>query len=97
MIVPTIGRVVWYFPSEDDLSKLGMIKHGDQPFDAHVIYVWSETCVNLLVVDHAGYTFTRTSVPINVDGASPRAEWMPYQREQAAKHAGDAAPVAAAS
>jgi hypothetical protein len=30
MIVPTIGRVVWYFPSEDDLSKLGMVKHGEQ-------------------------------------------------------------------
>jgi hypothetical protein len=95
MIVPTIGRVVWYFPSDDDLNRLGMIKHGDQPFDAHVIYVWSDTCVNLVVFDHAGYQFTKTSVAINVEGASPRAEWMPYQREQAAKHAAEPAATAA--
>jgi hypothetical protein len=97
MIVPTIGRVVWYFPSDDDLSKLGMNKHGEQPFDAHVIYVWSETCVNLVVFDHEGYMFAKTSVPINLEGQSPHAEWMPYQREQAAKHAAEAAPAAAAS
>lgn len=89
MIVPTIGRVVWYLPSDDDLKKVGMVKHGDQPFDAHVVYVWSDTSVNLKVFDHDGNGFTRTSVPINVDGASPHAEWMPYQQGQAAKAAAE--------
>lgn len=91
MIVPTIGRNVWYFPSEEDLKKAGMVKRGDQAFDAHVVYVWSDTCVNLKVFDHDGTDFERTSVPINVEGASPHAEWMPWQLEQAAKHATEGA------
>jgi hypothetical protein len=90
MISPTIGRKVWYFPSDDDLSKFGMVKHGDQAFDASVVYVWSDTCVNLVVRDHDGTQSVRTSVAINVDGASPHAEWMPYQIGQAAKHAAEA-------
>lgn len=94
MIKPTIGRVVWYFPSDYDLSGIQagtvMQRHSDQPFDAHVVYVWSDTCVNLVVLDHDGNMFKRTSVPINVEGISPRAEWMPYQQGQAAKHAAEA-------
>lgn len=91
MIPPTIGRVVWYIPSEHDLDSIGRMRRlGDQPFDAHVVHVWSETCVNLVVFDHEGTMFKRTSVPINIEGASPRAEWMPYQQGQAAKHAAEA-------
>lgn len=87
MIAPTIGRVVWYFPVESDLAvSTGrlMERYDDKPFLAHVCYVWSDTCVNLVVFDHAGQRFTRTSVAINVDGASPHAEWMPYQKAVAA-------------
>jgi hypothetical protein len=86
MIVPTIGRVVWYFPDgEDDAD---MTKHSDQPFDAHVCYVWSDFRVNLVVFDHDGTMWTRISVPINTaeTGSGPHAEWMPYQIGQAKKH-----------
>ncbi len=86
MIKPTIGRVVWYFPSDDDI-KQGMVIHESHsgPVDAHVVYVWSDTCVNLVVFDHQGNMFKRSSVAINVEGASPHAEWMPYQVGQAKK------------
>jgi hypothetical protein len=42
-----------------------------------------------VVFDHEGNAYKRTSVAINVDGASPHAEWMPYQQSQAAKAAAE--------
>ncbi|WP_431014541.1 hypothetical protein [Bradyrhizobium pachyrhizi] len=96
MIKPSIGRVVWYIPSTNDLNSFAssrMVQHDPaQPFKADVVFVWSDTCVNLEVVDHAGGRHVRTSVPINQEGFTPRAEWMPYQAGQAKKH--DAAPAA---
>jgi hypothetical protein len=86
MIKPTIGRVVHYFPSElDVLEGEAMAIYGNAPCTALIAYVWSDICVNLVVFDHTGIAFSRTSVAINVDGSSPHAEWMPYQIGQAAK------------
>jgi hypothetical protein len=90
MIVPTVGRVVHYYPAEHEASGFryehAMTRYSDQPFVAHVVHVWSETCVNLVVYDHAGKSHIRTSVPINMPaGEGSRAEWMPYQMGQAAK------------
>lgn len=81
-IAPTIGRVVLYFPSDHDI-KDGMVQYSDKPLDAHVCFVWSDTCVNLAVFDHAGNHWKRTSVAINMVGSEPHAEWMPYQIGQA--------------
>lgn len=89
-IVPTVGRVVHYFPSSlDVLEGEAMTIHGPAPCTALIVYVWSETCVNLTVFDHAGNPHPRTSVAINVQGASPHAEWMAYQVGQAKKHEAD--------
>jgi len=82
MIKPTIGRVVWYHPSElEGIS--------DQPLAALVAYVWSDTLVNLAVFDSNGTSSGRTSVFLfQGDGERPAscfAEWMPYQLGQAAK------------
>jgi hypothetical protein len=83
MIKPTIGRVVHYFPGPWDCRDGQMRKHGDQPFTANIAFVHSDTLVNLAVFDHEGRAFNRTSVEINVPGA--RAQWMDYQKGQAAK------------
>lgn len=81
MIVPTIGRVVWYFPDDYDIKIRGMHSlDRAHPFAADVVFVHSDTCVNLKVHDHTGHSYNRGSVPINVEGISPRAEWMPYQK-----------------
>lgn len=85
MIVPTIGRKVWYWPHDEDG---GLNVYDDkQACDATVVYVWSETCVNLRVTDHAGNTVARTSVLLVQDEERPagrsHATWMPYQVGQA--------------
>lgn len=93
MIEPTVGRVVWYH--EQDYPTLG-----DQPFAAHVAFVHSDRLVNLLVISHTGYAFKRENVVLLQDGdtaaaGTPFAEWMPYQKGQAAKAEADEAKVAA--
>lgn len=83
MITPTIGRKVWYYP-ESNLQEL--TKHDEQPFDATIVYVWSDSMVNLLVVDHQGNVAPRTSVHLSQDGGAARGggeqycAWMPYQK-----------------
>lgn len=82
MIKPTVGRVVWYVPAPGDT-----IPCGDQVLAAHIAYVHSDDCVNLMVIDMHGDTHTRSSVTLVQDGAREGSycTWMPYQKGQAAK------------
>lgn len=83
MITPTIGRVVWYHPTLIDGMRLSKDPHA-----ATVAYVWNERTVNLSVVDHSGYQYTKQSVPL-LQGEGPHpasggfCTWMPYQIGQA--------------
>ncbi len=94
MIHPTIGRRVWYWPSDDELNEVGGIEIGDkdQACDAGVVYVHSSTRVNLIVTDHAGNIRPRIYVRLLQEGDErptvgdePFAEWMPYQVKAADK------------
>lgn len=97
VIAPTVGRKVWYRPTlHDKAGPHAMTAYGDQPLDATVLHVWSDRCVNLLIVDAKGGLFPRTSVrllqpddapPVDPDGEplGGYAEWMPYQMGQAKK------------
>ena len=82
MIKPTIGRVVWYYPPGGPVA---------QPQAAIVVWVWSDTCVNLAVFDVNGVATNQTSVflyqnePNSERPSSSFCEWMPYQLGQAAK------------
>ncbi|MCK1742203.1 hypothetical protein IVA80_15365 [Bradyrhizobium sp. 139] len=88
IIKPTVGRVVYYWPdTQQDLAALA-----GQPLAAHISAVWSDVCVNLMVIDANGNSHSRTSVLFYQEGAMDRpaetfafAEWMPYQTGQAAK------------
>lgn len=97
MIKPTVGRVVWYRPSEEDLVSMTTFHDVPaQPLAAIVAYVWNDRLVNLTVSDHNGATQQRTSVPLVQEGDTPFAggrycEWMPYQVGQAKKHDGEKA------
>ena len=102
-IVPTIGRVVHYFPSEQDRCE-GMDILSEAPCTALVAYVHSDTSVNLAVFDHCGTEWQRRAVPINIERftGTPRAEWMAYQKQVATgeiaptRHAGNADVLAGA-
>jgi hypothetical protein len=96
MIEPTNGRIVWYTPYEGELHQpYGMAVQRDKdgkiiPLAAQVCAVWSERMVNLLVTDANGKTFAVTSRKLLQDGDlgaefGGYAEWMPYQKGQAAK------------
>ena len=77
MIEPTIGRVVLFHPAPE-------VTHA-----AIVCHVWSSTCINLCVFNSNGIPQSETSVFLfQGEGERPShkfAEWMPYQKGQAAK------------
>jgi hypothetical protein len=97
IISPTIGRKVWYWPSDHD-RHIGLtyvpyhnaIQAHDltQPCDATVVYVHGDRMVNLQIIDHNGNAHIRTSVPLvqpDDEKSAQRgyAEWMPFQVGQA--------------
>lgn len=82
MIPVTVGRVVWV------RNRSGSIDP-KQPEKADVVYVHSDICVNVAGYDANGTPFVLTSLTLDqgqpIDPSWPRAEWMPYQKGQAAK------------
>ncbi len=88
MIKPTVGRVVWFTPSRRS-AQAGFVT-GDQPLAAIIAYVHSDKMVNLAVFDSNGNSHSVCSVNL-VQDQEPKdpdgfyAEWMPYQKGQAAK------------
>ena len=87
IIKPTVGRVVLYNPGPNEQ---GLARNGNQPMVGLVATVWSDTCINIAGFDANGIPFNRTSVLLIQDGVpipsgGMYAEWMPYQKGQAAK------------
>ncbi len=87
MIMPTIGRIMWYWPMKENRSK--------QPWAAIVTHVYGDNMVNLVAFSPYGAPYPVHSVPIvqdsspHIAGDSHYAEWMPYQIGQAKKHEGE--------
>lgn len=79
-IKPTVGRIVWYY--ETGIAP-------DRPWAATIVYVHSDDCVNLMVIDPVGVPHSRTSVQLVQEDQEPSSvqycEWMPYQKGQAEK------------
>lgn len=89
-MVPTIGRRMYFHavhPAKYGLTCLDVT----QPFDAGVIFVHTDTTVNLQVTDHTGVIKNFHRVEVMQDSHTRLlhddywVEWMPYQKEQAAK------------
>jgi hypothetical protein len=82
VIPPTIGRVVLVQkrPGSLDIT---------QPEAAFITKVWSDRLINVGGFNANGTPFGETSVPLLQDDdpatLGPYAEWMPYQKGQAAK------------
>jgi hypothetical protein len=81
-IAPTVGRVVWVRNRYGNTS-------GGQPEAALITYVWNDRLINVGGFDANGQPFAVTSLPLahEIDGheSGLYAEWMPYQKGQAAK------------
>lgn len=88
MIIPTPGRVVWYYSGDGDTAYCA---DKEQPMAALVAFVHDERMLNLAVVDHTGTVSSRQNVKLLQDedekpeDGSSYATWMPYQLGQAAK------------
>ena len=87
MITPTVGRVVWFHPGR---GFAGCPAGEGIPLAALIARVWSDTCINIGGFDANGMPFAATSVWLLQDGNDVPteghwAEWMPYQKGQAAK------------
>lgn len=68
MLKPTVGRIVYY-------------REGEGVRAAIISHVWDDACVNLMVIDQNGNSFSRTIV---VQGAEAyQWDWMPYQKAKA--------------
>lgn len=81
-ISPTVGRVVWLRNRHEAISR-------EQPEVAFITYVHSDSCINVAGFNANGTPIAETSVLLVQDGEpAPEhvyAEWMPYQKGQAAK------------
>jgi len=63
MVEPTVGRIVHYWPSADDINRDGMAALDlDQPFAAIVVRVVGFNIVNLVIADHVGNLRSRQNV-----------------------------------
>lgn len=88
LIHPTIGRVVWYYPSATkDAPAFARHADGGGPYAAVIAHVWNDHEVNLSVFDADGTPWSRPLVAlIHDDNAATDAEfcmWMPFQKGQA--------------
>lgn len=86
MIYPTPGRIVWYHPP----ATAAYPKIGNQPHPAMIAHVLENGRINLTVSAPSGDTYAAREVHLLEDGepapaGQPYAEWMPYQKGQAAK------------
>lgn len=86
-IQPTVGRVVLFHPGP---FFQGAKASPGEPLPAMVARVWSDEMINVGGFDANGVPFSATSVKLLKDGEAPPegqhyAEWMPYQKGQAAK------------
>jgi hypothetical protein len=97
MIEPSNGRIVWYTPYNTEMEgAFGMAVQRDKdgkviPLTAQICAVWGPRMVNLVVTDANGKQYAITSRSLLQDGDEPNpyggyAQWMPYQKGQAAKH-----------
>lgn len=84
VIKPTVGRKVWYHPSEQDRQGSFPMQTCGQPLDATIIAVWGDRMVNVLVTDIVGKQYPVLSCTLvqpgeDVPPNGRYCEWMPYQ------------------
>lgn len=90
-IAPTVGRVLHFVPTTSYMEGRNLAFGNPwQPLAAMITYIHNDTMVNLTAWDQNGEQFSVCSVPLAQEGSdvivgSFYAQWMPYQKGQAAK------------
>jgi hypothetical protein len=81
MIVPTVGRVLWFRPPEG----FHAAQDPTARYAAHVAQVNGDGTVNLMIIDPWGQAYGRVNVTLAQDREPQpgEAEWMPYQKSVA--------------
>ncbi len=88
-ITPTVGRVVWYWPSAEATHMAGA--GAPQPLRADICHVLEDGSLNLAINDANGVCWNGVGVKLHQGYAEncslprPFATWMPYQLEMALK------------
>lgn len=100
-IPPTVGRVLWFYPSQRT-GESDFARHAaGGPYAAIIAHVLDDSMVNLTVFDANGVPHSRTSVPlIHVDDMVADhafCGWMPFQKGQAARQDTQAAAQVSAA
>jgi hypothetical protein len=95
MIDPTVARLVLFHPAPD----AELPRNGGEPLAGIVVGVNGSRSINVAVFDVRGGHHAFTSVPLlQDDDAAPSdshyAEWMPYQKGQAANAEAAEGPLA---
>jgi len=89
IIIPTVGRVVWFYPASNTAESGFVRNESGGPYAAIIARVWNDKMVNLTVFDANGAPHSRTSVTlVQGDDAAPDSAfcgWMPFQKGQAAR------------
>jgi len=93
IIMPTVGRVVLYYPGENILGpdNRPIRTTKQQPYPAIITHVWGSDCVNIAPLPDGsfGTIGPRTSVifrqPNTTAPHGDYVEWMPYQVDQVQK------------
>lgn len=92
VMVPTVGRRLWFWPCSTLMDKGFRQLDPKQPCDAGVIYVHPDGTVNVMATDHRGVQVAFHNVPVlpadalrGDDPSAAYAQWMPYQAAQAVK------------
>lgn len=95
MIVPTVGRIVWFRPDAVFIPTLDGQPNG--PLAAIIVGVQSEERVNVSVFGADGSMHPRTGVFVTQEGdpAPGSCTWMPFQKGQATNLAGAADGIGA--
>lgn len=78
---PSIGRVVWYYPSRQHREE------GKKPWACFITNYHSESVINVAGFSSGGSHFAANEIPLLSSSAppadGPHATWMPYQEAQA--------------
>lgn len=93
MIVPSVGRKVWYY---EDASQV-------EPIDGTIVRVMpseepphANSLVNVFIVEPGGNTRLIPQIAVGEEGWNiPHYRWMPYQMSQAVAAATPATPTVA--